>query len=157
MDLQLLVIKLESLLLGRGLFFLLRQMVGWEVGLILFALVTLENPPTLVNMMISSSDGTSSPKLPLPASSPVPSISSGGSSEFSEWFGLKTGASSSASAAEAEKVGIPSPEISQGELLGDSSNPQAATSTSTGGGTHFPSTQEIQKELGYFLCSVCQN
>lgn len=31
--------------------------------------------------------------------------------EFSEWFGLKTGASSSASAAEAEKVVIPSPAV----------------------------------------------
>ncbi|KAK9081405.1 hypothetical protein Sjap_026692 [Stephania japonica] len=91
---------------------------------------------------------------PLSASSPVPSISSGGSSDFSEWFGTKAEASSSASAAEAEKVGIPSPEIRQVELLGYSSNPQAATST--GGGTHFPSTLEIEKELGRFLSSFAK-
>lgn len=149
--------KLESLLLGRGLsFLLLLQRVGWEVGIffsILLALLNLENEPTLGNMMLSYSDGTSSPKLPLPESSPVPSISSGGSSKFSEWFGLQTGASSSASAAEAEKEVIPSPEISKGELLGDSPNPQAPTSTSTGVGTHFPSAEEIRRELGDFLSS----
>lgn len=57
---------------------------------------------------------------------------------------------------EAEKVVIPSPEISQGELLGDSPNPQAPTYTSTGGGTHFPSAEEIKGELSDFLSSFCK-
>ena len=68
-----------------------------------------------------------------------PSIESGGSSTFSNWFGLQTGASSSASAAEAEKVGIPSPEISQGELLGDSPHPHPDDADQD---------QQIQPEIG---------
>ena len=60
-DLHLLLMKLESLLLGRGLSFLL-QRVGWEVGLffkILLALLNLEGAPTLGNMMLP--EGTQGP------------------------------------------------------------------------------------------------
>ena len=60
-DLHLQLMKLESLLLGRGLSFLL-QRVGWEVGLffsILLALLNLEGAPTLGNMMLP--EGTQGP------------------------------------------------------------------------------------------------
>ena len=99
-------------------------------------------------LYVGGEAGPSSPKLPLPEASGVPSsVSSGGSSTFSEWFGNSpTGASSSAPAAEGEK--FPSPEISQ---EGESSNPKATASTSIGGGTHFPSAKEIGDQLEPFF------
>jgi hypothetical protein len=43
-----------------------------------------------------ANEGASSPKLPILPSSPINSLSSGGSSKFSEFFGLQTETSSSA-------------------------------------------------------------
>jgi len=87
-----------SALIGKVLSFLL-QRVGWEVGLILAMVFSMGNPEdqtTVGNFMLPYNEGTSSPKPPLPASSPVPSISSGGSSQFEEGFGIQTGGGSSA-------------------------------------------------------------
>lgn len=113
-----------------------------------------EGTISLEKEMIPS--GTSSPKLPLPASSPVPSISSGGSSQFSFFY---TGAASEA------LFLIPSPAISQGELLGleENQNPpipigedsvykesgDGATSHQGEGSSFFPlmSIQMRQQEL----------
>lgn len=77
--------------------------------------------------------------------SPQPPISSGSDSWIDRLFSSQ--ANTSASAAEAEKVVIPSPEISQGELLGDSPKEPAPPST----GVHFPSYAEIERELDDFL------
>lgn len=82
----------------------------------------------------------------------APSGASGsGSGEGSGWAGSwidrwLNNASSLPSAA--EPVVIPSPAISQGELMGESSNPQAATST--GGGIAL---SDIQREISDFLSS----
>ena len=99
-------------LLGRTLSFYLLKVgfPGWLACIFgLVIRVFSEGMPPLDKEMQPSD--TSSPKLPLPIDSPVPSISSGGSSLFDEWFG--TGPSSSGAASDAV-LKIPSPAISQG-------------------------------------------
>lgn len=89
----------------------------------------------LWNMMVPAGAATTA--------SPQPPISSGSDS----WIDRPSQANTSSAAAEAEKFVIPSPEISQGELLGDSPNPPAPPST----GVHFPAYAEIERELDDFL------
>lgn len=103
------------------------------------------------NLMMPNGEETSGSgeKLPLPAGdeSPVPSISSQGDSWIAGYYGDQQGEAASSGAAQgggasslvsaAEAVVIPSPAISQGELLGESSNPQVGIPQEDGA-EHLP-------------------
>ena len=142
LDLGIIVEMVQSRLVAKGIFFLLGQMVGRK-GLIIFALAgAVLNPPFI--LMMDEGDVSWSPKLSLPSSSsPVPSLSSVKTADF-DVFADQQGTPASAPAQEAEVLEIPSPEISQGELLGEEPGAQA-------GPVNAPSPQEVFGQLGYFL------
>ena len=100
-DLNLIFLKMESLILGKGLSLLFHR-IGFHFGFLalLFSAVAGIMDFPLANMMVGSGEGASGTKLPLPstAAASVPSISSGDYDGIEEFLGLQSEASSSASA-----------------------------------------------------------
>lgn len=100
-DLNLIFLKMESLILEKGLS-LLSHRIGFHFGFLalLFSAVTGIMDFPLANMMVGSSEGASGTKLPLPstAAALVPSISSRDYDGIKEFLGLQSEAFSSAPA-----------------------------------------------------------